>query len=103
MYIVVFITAPTKREAKKIANVLIKNKMAACVNITDKIDSLFWWKGKINSLKEVLLIVKSKKEKLPQIIKFVKSAHSYSVPEIISLSIGAGLPAYLRWIDDSLR
>ena len=103
MYIVIFITASNKKEAQKIAAALIKQKLAACVNCIDKVDSVFFWKSKIDQAKESLLIIKSKKEKLTKIIKLVKSMHSYEVPEIIALPIIAGDKSYLRWIDASLR
>ena len=103
MHIIIFITASGKREAKNIAQQLIKNKLAACVNIIDKIESLFWWQGKVDRAKETLLVIKSRKEKLTKIVKLVKSIHSYQVPEIIALPIIAGYEPYLRWIDESLR
>jgi len=103
MYIIIFVTASSKKEARKIAGSLIKHKLAACVNIVDKIDSVFFWESKVDKAKESLLIIKSKKEKMPKIIKLVKSTHSYKVPEIIALPIISGDKAYLRWIDASVR
>jgi len=103
MYIVVLITAKDKKEAQKIATSLIKHKLAACVNIVNKVDSVFFWAGKIDRAKECLLLIKSKKEKFSQIIKLVKSLHSYDVPEIIAIPIVAGDRPYLRWIDAALR
>jgi len=103
MYIVVLVTAKDKKEAHKISHGLIKAKLAACVNIVDKVDSIFFWAGKIDQAKESLLVIKSRKEKLPRIIKLVRSLHSYAVPEIIALPIIAGDKPYLRWIDAALR
>ena len=103
MYIVVFVTAANKIEAQKIAESLIDKKLAACVNIVDKLSSLFMWEGKLDKARESLLIIKSKKEKLPRIIRLVKSLHSYEVPEIIAIPIAGGEKEYLRWIDASLR
>jgi len=103
MYIVIFVTASNKKEARKIASRLVKDKLAACVNILDKVESVFLWEGKIEKAEESLLIIKSKKEKLPKIISVVKSLHSYTVPEIIALPIIAGDKSYLRWIDASVR
>jgi len=103
MHIIIFITASNKKEAQKIAAGLIKQKLAACVNIVDKVDSLFSWEGKTQKAKESLLIIKSRKEKMPKVIKLVKSLHSYTVPEIIPLPIIAGDKPYLRWIDAVLR
>jgi periplasmic divalent cation tolerance protein len=103
MYVVVLITAKDKKEARKISTGLIKAKLAACVNIIDKVDSMFFWEGKIDQAQESLLVIKSKKEKLSQIMKLVRSLHSYEVPEIIAIPIIAGDKPYLRWIDAALR
>lgn len=102
VYVVILATASNKKEAQKIADGLVGSKLAACVNIIDKIDSLFFWESKIDKAKECLLIIKSKKEKLPKIIKAVKSLHSYKVPEIIALPVIGGSKSYLRWIDASV-
>ena len=103
MHIVIFITTSNKKEAKRIASGILKNKLAACVNIVGGIESLFWWQGKIDSAKEALLIVKSKKQNLDKIIRLVKSLHSYDVPEIIALPVTGGYKPYLRWVDESVR
>lgn len=103
MYIVVFITAANKKEADKIAKRLVEQKLVACVNIIDKVKSVFWWEKKINGSKEVLLILKSKKARFNKIVRLVKFLHSYEVPEIIALPIIAGEKKYLRWLDDSIR
>lgn len=102
-FTVIFITCANKEEAEKIAAALVKNRLAACVNIAKNIESVFWWQGKIDIAKEALLIVKSKKSKLAKIIKLVKSIHSYDVPEIIALPIIGGDKSYLDWIDESIR
>jgi periplasmic divalent cation tolerance protein len=99
--ILIFITCANKKEAESIAKALIRNKLAACVNILDKVKSFFCWQGKIDRADEVLLIVKSKKTKLSGIIKLVRAMHSYEVPEIIALPIIDGYKPYLRWIDES--
>ena len=102
MYVIIFITTASKNEAQEIAHGILKRKIAACVNIVDNVKSLFWWESKIDSAKEVLLMVKSKRSKLNKIIKFVKSVHSYDVPEIIALPIIGGFKPYLEWIDGSV-
>jgi len=103
MNVVIFITAANKKEAEKIASVLIKEKLAACVNIIENVHSLFWWQGKVDSAQEVLLIVKSRKTLMNKLIKKVKSLHSYEVPEIIALPIVSGDKKYLEWINESTR
>ncbi|MFH1641116.1 MAG: divalent-cation tolerance protein CutA [Candidatus Omnitrophota bacterium] len=101
MYIVVFCTAANKKEAERIAQGLIKNKLAACVNIVDKVRSLFWWQGKIDKAEESLLVIKTRKALFGKLTKTIKSLHSYEVPEIIALPIIAGNKKYLEWIRES--
>lgn len=101
-YIVVFITVDGNKEAKKISGYLVRNKLAACVNIVPKISSIYWWKGKIEKSKELLLVVKTKKVIFKKLIKEVKKLHSYTVPEIISLPITGGNKDYLNWIEGSI-
>jgi len=101
--IVVLITAASKEEAQRIAGLLLEQKKAACVNIVPGVESHFWWKGKLESEKESLLIVKSRASLLPEIIETVKKAHSYEVPEIIALPIAGGNEDYLEWIDGEVE
>lgn len=101
MYIVVFVTTKDVAQAKAIAQKLVKEKLAACVNILKGIESVFWWEGKIDSSQEALLILKSKKSRFKRIVKTVKGMHSYAVPEIIALPIVQGSKDYLEWINKS--
>ena len=101
-YIVVFITAGSAEEAQRISKILLERKKAACVNIIDKVNSHFWWEGKLDSAQENLLIAKTKDSLLSDIINLVKEAHGYSVPEIIALPIVGGNQDYLEWIEQSV-
>jgi periplasmic divalent cation tolerance protein len=101
--IVVLITAGSGEEAHKMARLLLKKKKAACVNILPGVDSLFWWKGKIDSARESLLLVKTRTSLFPEIVSLVKEIHSYEVPEIIALPIIAGSEDYLRWLDSACQ
>jgi periplasmic divalent cation tolerance protein len=101
--IIVLITAGSEEEAHKIARLLVKQKKAACVNILPGMDSLFRWKGKIDSAREALLLVKTRASLFPEIISLVKEIHSYEVPEIIALPIIAGSEDYLRWLDTACQ
>jgi len=102
MYIVVLVTVANKKEARIIAATLLKKRLAACVNIVDKVCSFFWWQGKIDSAKELLLVIKSKKKNFPALAREVRKLHSYTVPEIIALPLIAGDKPYLKWLDESL-
>lgn len=101
--IVLFITTADAEEAQRIADVLVKEKKAACVNIVPKVSSLFWWQGKVEKAEENLLIVKSRVSALDQIVNLVKKHHRYEVPEIIALPIIGGNPDYLEWIGKEVR
>lgn len=102
-YIVIFITASSDAEARKIAKLLLEQKKAACVNIVSSVGSSFWWKGKIDSANESLLIIKTKASVLKKIIELVKTVHSYEVPEIIAMPIIGGHDDYLKWIDNEVK
>jgi periplasmic divalent cation tolerance protein len=101
-YIIVLITARDAAEAEKIADVLLKGRQAACVNIVPEVNSHFWWQDKLETAQESLLVVKTKDSLLPDIIKSVKEIHSYSVPEIIALPVVGGNPEYLEWLDNEV-
>ena len=103
MFIVVLVTASSKEEANKIAQGLLQDKLAACVNILAGLESRFWWQGKIDSAQEVLLVIKTRKTLFNKLAKKVKSLHSYTVPEIIALPIISGNKAYLDWINDCTK
>lgn len=101
-FIVVLVTAKDKKEAMKIAKGLLEAKLIACANIVGGVESLFWWQGKIDSSKEVLLVLKTKNILFKKVITTVKSLHSYQTPEIIALPIVAGSEDYLAWINSSV-
>jgi periplasmic divalent cation tolerance protein len=96
--IVIFITTGTDGEARRVAEVLLEQRKAACINIVPTVTSLFWWKDRIESDQESLLIVKSKASLLDEIVSLVKGVHSYDVPEVIASPIIGGNPDYLNWI-----
>ena len=98
-YVVVFITVDSQETARKITDKLLTERKAACVNIIPKVESQYWWQGKIESANELLLIVKTRAVLLEELIALVKQNHPYSVPEIIALPIIGGNKDYLKWID----
>jgi periplasmic divalent cation tolerance protein len=101
--IVVFVTCGSEEEALKIANALVEAHLAACVNLIAPIRSIYRWEGKIWDEKEWLLIIKTQKQRFEALEKRVRSLHSYSVPEIISLPITEGSSAYLNWIRENTK
>jgi periplasmic divalent cation tolerance protein len=100
--IVIFITSGGEEETKRLARVLVEERLAACVNIVSGVESLYWWKGKVELSKEWLLVVKTEKKKVKEVVNRVKEIHSYEVPEVIALPIIEGNRDYLQWISDVL-
>ncbi len=97
---VIFITAGSKEEADKISRGLVESKLAFCVSTLPKVQSTYYWEDKIHVDKEFLLIAKTRQDQYEALETWVKTNHSYQVPEIIALPIEQGLPAYLNGIDD---
>lgn len=97
-YIVVLITTGTPEEAQRIAAVLLEQRKAACVNIIPQVSSRFWWKGKLDSAEESLLIVKTRASLLDEVVSLVNQVHSYDVAEVIALPIVGGNQDYLDWM-----
>lgn len=96
----VFVTCPNNKVAENIANILLKKKLAACVNIIPKIKSLYWWEGKVEKGNEILIIIKTKSELFKKVENEVKRNHPYKVPEIVSVKIDKGFKKYLNWIEE---
>lgn len=99
-YIIILITTKNKAEAKTIANGLLKERLIACANIIEGVESLFFWQGKLDKSKEALMVVKTKQKYFKEIVSKVKLLHSYQTPEIIALPLIAGNYDYLKWIDE---
>ena len=96
--IVIFVTASSIHEARKIGRTLVEEGLVACCNISQSIESIFTWQGKINVGNEVLIILKTKENLFHAVEKRVKQLHSYEVPEIIALPIIQGSKDYLDWV-----
>jgi len=101
--IVIFVTASSKDEAATIADVLLKAKAVACVNILPGVESRYWWEGKLEQAQEVMLIAKTTREAFPKVEALVKAHHSYQVPEIIALPIIEGHAPYLAWLKENSK
>lgn len=99
---IVFVTVGNVSEAKSIARKLVEESIAACVGMIPQ-KSIYAWKGEIVEDSEVLLIIKTKKDKFGQLKKTVLNAHSYEVPEIVRIEIQEGHKPYLQWIEESVR
>jgi periplasmic divalent cation tolerance protein len=96
--LVVFVTAPTVEEGTRISEILVAERLAACVNLIAGVRSIYAWEGKVTSDTEALLILKTTEVAYSRLESRVKELHSYSVPEIIALRIERGSQQYLGWL-----
>lgn len=97
-FVVIYCTVPNKKEGKEIAVALVENKLAACVNILDKMESVFSWDGELCDEKEFLLMIKTKKSLFNSVKTVIHKLHSYTVPEVIAIPIIEADETYLKWI-----
>ena len=101
--VVVFITADSEKTSAAIAKSLLSKRLAACVNELPGVVSRYWWKGSLETSREILLTVKTKRSMVKRIIAETKKVHPYDVPEIISIEIQEGNADYLKWIDNETK
>ncbi|KAI8994263.1 CutA1 divalent ion tolerance protein-domain-containing protein [Gaertneriomyces semiglobifer] len=99
--VVLLSTAPSEVVAKQISRDLVERKLVACVNIVPKIQSVYWWDGKVQEDEEYLMVIKTQSTLVSEINQRLKEKHPYEVPELISLKVEDGNDQYLRWISDS--
>lgn len=97
---IVLTTCPDSESAGKIARALIQDGHAACVNIVPAVESVYRWKGRIESAREHLLIIKGPARHYASIEAHIRALHPYELPEVIAVPIGRGSPAYFGWLDN---
>ena len=102
-FIIILSTISSKKEALEIAEELIQNKLAACINIIEGLTSVYKWEDKLCKENEYLMIIKSRKILYEKITEKINLLHPYEVPEIISIPITDGLDSYLKWIKNNTR
>ena len=98
---VVISTAGTEEEGARIAKSLLERKLCACVNLVPKVRSFYRWEGAIQDDAEVLLIMKTTKEKLQRLSEHLAEIHSYDVPEVLAVAVDQGRASYLEWLAES--
>lgn len=103
MYVLIYITTSGAEEARRIGKRMVKERLAACANVIEKVHSLYWWKGKLEESSEAVLLLKTKKDKIKKIIAMVKKLHSYENPAIVAFPILEGSEEYLKWIEGEIR
>lgn len=94
----IYVTAPSRKEAEKIAETVVTERLAACANVLDGVTSIFHWEGKLCRENETVLILKTTEEKTTALTARIKEIHSYDCPCIVVLPIESGNPAFLEWV-----
>jgi len=95
---IVLMTTPDLKTARALAKAALKEKLIACANLIPKVESHYWWRGKIESGAEVLLVLKTQRTKLAALEKLILPKHPYDTPELLVLSVSAGNQKYLQWL-----
>ena len=101
-FVVMYVTCPSQTEAEQMAESLVVQRLAACVNIIPQITSVYRWEGAIEKASEWLLVIKTHRDKMSAVEEHVKSLHSYTVPEVIGLPVLGGSSLYLDWLAESV-
>ena len=99
---IVLSTAGSEDEARKIAHHLVEHRLAACVNIIPRVESIYRWQGKVESSQEWLLLIKTTAREFPAVRDAIAELHSYDVPECIAVNIEEGSAAYLKWLAEQV-
>src|ERR1700736_6264285 len=100
---IVMTTAGSVDEARRIADVLVDRKLAACVNIVSRVQSIYRWKGKTEEAEEWLLWIKTTAAAFERVRDTIKELHSYELPECLCLNVEDGSAEYLKWVEDSVE
>ena len=102
-FILALVTAPDLKTARKIVAAALKAKLAACANLVPKVESHYWWQGKMEKTTEALIVFKTTHARMAALEKCVLANHPYDTPEFIALPITAGNPRYLGWLASSVK
>ena len=94
----IYVTAPSLADAKRIAETVVSEKLAACANFFDGMSSIFEWEGKLCREQEALLILKTTAERVAELTERIKELHPYDCPCVVALPVEGGNPDFLKWV-----
>jgi periplasmic divalent cation tolerance protein len=100
---IVLTTAGSPEEARRIAHGLVERRLAACVNVSSPVQSVYRWKGEVETAQEFQLIIKTTQAAFPRLRQALAELHSYELPECVSIAVEDGTPEYLSWIGESVE
>jgi periplasmic divalent cation tolerance protein len=101
-YALALVTAPDMRVARQLAKTALQARLVACANLVPKVESHYWWRGKLEKSAEVLLVLKTTRARLGALEELVLAEHPYDTPEFLVLPLTAGNARYLSWIGESV-
>jgi len=101
--VLVYVTAPDHATARRLARCIVKSRLAACANLLPAIESIYWWKGRIEAASEIALILKTRAPLVPRLTAELLRLHPYECPCVVALPLLGGNPAFLRWIGAETR
>ncbi|MEO5804741.1 MAG: divalent-cation tolerance protein CutA [Verrucomicrobiota bacterium] len=97
------VTAPDLKAARKLTQAILQSRLAACANLVPKVESHYWWRGRLERSSEVLIILKTTQARLAKLQKCVLENHPYDTPEFVMLPVTSGNKRYFDWIADSVQ
>ena len=103
VFAIVLVTAPDLKTARALAKAALEARLVACANLIPKLESHYWWQGRIERSAEVLILFKTARGKLAALEKLVLARHPYDTPEFITLPLESGTPRYLAWLAASVQ
>ena len=101
--LVVLVTTPDLKTARKLARAALKEHLIACANVVPRLESHYWWQGKIENSSELLLLLKTNRSKLGALEKLILQGHPYDTPEFVAIEPSKVTRRYLKWLTDSLK
>ena len=96
---VVLVTAPDLKTARSVARAALRQRLAACANLIPSLESHYWWRGKMELRREVLLLFKTRASRLRKLERLILAEHPYDTPEFVVLSLSTGTKRYLAWLE----
>ncbi len=102
-YVWVYVTASSRDEALNIGRTVVRERLAACANVIDRLTSVYWWEGAVQEDPEAALVLKTRADRLEALTARVRELHSYTCPCVVALPVLGGNPDFLAWIREETR
>lgn len=103
MIVEIVTTTGTREDAERIASVLVKGRLAACVQVSGPVTSTYWWKGRVETAEEWRCSAKTLREDYGAVERAIAGVHPYDVPQILAFPVVAALPSYAAWVEEAVR